>query len=1121
MAKIELAANTKYALEGRIVTMVAEDKVIPSGVLYIKGDTIVDVRKTTEPAPLGFTKQMIIRTGGTIYPGLIELHNHLSYNIVPMWMVPKQFVNRDRWRDHKDYRKKMTGPLEILGHIDGYLQAIVRYVECKLLFSGVTSSQGITLASHQGIKKHYKGVVRNVEQTVDPDLPDAHPRISDVENATDFKELLEKYKTCYLLHLAEGIHSSANKHFRALQISASEWAITDALAGIHSVGLLPEDFEIMREFKGSIVWSPMSNLLLYGVTADVVSAKQSNLLIGLGSDWSASGSKNLLCELKVARLISKKLGDVFTDWELVQMVTTNAAKILKWDKAGSLEKGKKADLIVLNGKKRIVRNGKEIDEYTKLINAKEQNISFVIIDGWPRIGYKRLMEKFDITLEEVKIGSSKRYLYLKNEAPNPIGIDLSYSEAREKLEDGMARLPQLAKKVELTNAGIFGGAVSTALPGTRWHIFPDHEDRPDSCQRHHLRYENETTGGGFLEQAVAPLSQILEPMELDRPTIADERQYFRKLAVQKNLPEYIKMELPPFYGQKIDLSDAESHVGKIKASVRSNFDFFQSLSRFYDTAGYLSLNDRLTIIDQAMVLLEQAYVHLPLKRARHASNPLERLEILLQRVQEEDDYMPEIEFHKEILDIFNSLRDLHTTYQLPAPFYNKVSFVPFFIEEYFDKGEAKYTASKLIAESPSPDFKEGVEITHWNNVPIERAIKSNGDRYAGSNPAARYARGLDSMTFRPLAVMLPPEEESVTIHYLTQKGRKRRISLPWMVGSIHSTIFSTLEEADEAEFQLSAGYDYLTRLVQSVKKCFFAPGDIKTEKLSQSHKKPVLPSTKYEKTTFPGHFRAEKRVPHKGKLFGYIRIFSFATDNPEGFAKEFARLLEGMPETGIVLDVRSNGGGSILAAEWTLQSLSREPIKPQPAQFINTRLVEELCRMHSPSSTLPELDLTPWYNSIREIRQTGSVYSLGHSITPSSTLEPFLAKKEYRLVLITDALCYSATDIFAAGFQDHKLGKILGIHENTGAGGANIWPQSLLHHLTMDSNEKSRYFKHLPYDANFTVAIRRTLRVGQNAGIPLEDLGVKPDFTHPLTKDDLLKGNRDLISRACEILTQM
>jgi hypothetical protein len=43
------------------------------------------------------------------------------------------------------------------------------------------------------------------------------------------------------------------------------------------------------------------------------------------------------------------------------------------------------------------------------------------------------------------------------------------------------------------------------------------------------------------------------------------------------------------------------------------------------------------------------------------------------------------------------------------------------------------------------------------------------------------------------------------------------------------------------------------------------------------------------------------------------------------------------------------------------------------------------------------------------------------------------------VVLITDAPSYSATDIFAAGFQDNDVGPVVGTAGNTGAGGANFW----------------------------------------------------------------------------------
>ena len=101
----------------------------------------------------------------------------------------------------------------------------------------------------------------------------------------------------------------------------------------------------MKDHGASMIWSPLSNLLLYGQTADISAAKESGILIGIGSDWSPSGSKNLLGELKPARLFSQEHGGIFTDCEIVSMATCNTAKILQWHASvGSLEAGKRADL---------------------------------------------------------------------------------------------------------------------------------------------------------------------------------------------------------------------------------------------------------------------------------------------------------------------------------------------------------------------------------------------------------------------------------------------------------------------------------------------------------------------------------------------------------------------------------------------------------------------------------------------------------------------------------------------------------------------------------------------------------------------------------------------------------
>jgi C-terminal processing protease CtpA/Prc len=104
------------------------------------------------------------------------------------------------------------------------------------------------------------------------------------------------------------------------------------------------------------------------------------------------------------------------------------------------------------------------------------------------------------------------------------------------------------------------------------------------------------------------------------------------------------------------------------------------------------------------------------------------------------------------------------------------------------------------------------------------------------------------------------------------------------------------------------------------------------------------------------------------------------------------------------------------------------------------------------------------------------------------------------VVLVTDARCYSAADIFAAGFQDNRIGLVLGVDGTTGAGGGNIWNMANL--LDSLPNAEEIPFQPLPGGADLSLVIRRVLRIGPNAGAPLEDYGVLADERHDMTRND-------------------
>ncbi|MEP6809095.1 MAG: amidohydrolase family protein [Chthoniobacterales bacterium] len=538
------------ALQGRIVTMDAPGTVLSDGVVYIKGNAIIAVLPSAAPAPPDFDRANTIRTGGSIFPGLIELHNHLSYNALPLWKVPKKFANRNQWSGPAtpDYHKLVTGPMSVLGRLPEYVNAIVRFVECRCLLGGVTTSQGIALSSNAGIMRHYRGLVRNVESPGDLNVRAASTHIPDIA-AKEAEKFMARLKnaSCLLLHLSEGTDRSAREHFLALHLANDQWAIAPSLVGIHSVALLPEDFAVMQSHGASMVWSPLSNLLLYGETADIAAAQASGIKIGLGSDWAPSGSKNLLGELKVASLVSAAKGDVFTARQLVAMATVDAARILKWETVlGSIEQGKRADLLVINGVQH--------DPYDHLIAALETDISLVLIDGLRRYGTIELMKGMGSPQEEWKVGGEARIIALAEDSADMDVGALTLRQASDKLSDGLQRLPELAKMFERPSPQFMKSILEPT--GAKWSLVLDHDEPAGAASRPHLPYKGHLTAMPLLSprQAAAmaavrpPLSQELQSEKLERLTVADDTTFLDRLREQVNLPDYVKDGLPNLFG---------------------------------------------------------------------------------------------------------------------------------------------------------------------------------------------------------------------------------------------------------------------------------------------------------------------------------------------------------------------------------------------------------------------------------------------------------------------------------------------------------------------------------------------------------------------------------------------
>jgi len=541
------------------------------------------------------------------------------------------------------------------------------------------------------------------------------------------------------------------------------------------------------------------------------------------------------------------------------------------------------------------------------------------------------------------------------------------------------------------------------------------------------------------------------------------------------------------------------------------------LHDFLATAGNLTYAERMVLVEQALVLLEGNYVHLSLKTAMHAVNPVQRLRLLRARLlrQTQDTMDPERLFHMEMSGIFHSVRDLHTNYLLPAPFAGMIAYLPFQVERCVDGGVEKYLVTRVASGMSAPPFGIGVQITHWNGIPIARAVAVNADRFAGSNLAARLARGVDSLTLRSLRIHLAPDEEWVTVTYLDAEGVRRELREPWLVGPNAPALTDAQGVTTAAA---SIGVDLHADETARARALLFVPHVVQQTfgNLAVDTSAGPAAAGADVPSTMPLVFRARSVVTASG-TFGHLRIFTFSVQEPADFVAEFVRLVELLPQEGLILDVRGNGGGNIFASEFTLQTMTPRRIAPEPVQFTCTPLNLEICRRHKDNPT-HKIDLGAWFPSMDQAVETGAVYSSAFPITPEDGANAIGQRYFGPVVLVTDARCYSATDIFAAGFQDHEIGPVLGVDDNTGAGGANVWTHGLLKALRNLPPDPESPYAALPRQADMRVAIRRTVRVGKLAGTPVEDLGVRSDHRHDMTRRDVLENNVDLLDAAGALL---
>lgn len=431
----------QFILRGTVITPTT---VIRDSTVTIIGDKIGAVR-TSGDAPNGTAP---IETDSFIFPGLIDLHNHLTWNLFPHWPPAgwkpadwdpnRKFGTRYDWQQLRSYKEDLETPHRVLIN-ERWGCEMNRYAEVKALAGGATSSVG-SLGPERCIAglvrdlDFYSGIYQPNDFNSEKLVSNVFPFEMPISEADKMRSRLSSGQvSAFIVHVAEGAvdNASAAREYKML---VAHGFLRPGVSIVHGVALKTPQFREMAAHGVGLIWSPKSNFELYGSTADVASAKSAGVIMAIAPDWSISGSSGMLEELKYAEAWNDRQNPrVFEDAELVRMATIYPAQLAGLsDKIGSLSSGHLADLLLLK------RKGTE--PYAALLHATPLDVRLVIVGGKPIYGDRDLMEKFfpADALQSVLLchNDSGKVLYLDNEAFQG-GLGKTWRETTGKLAEAL------------------------------------------------------------------------------------------------------------------------------------------------------------------------------------------------------------------------------------------------------------------------------------------------------------------------------------------------------------------------------------------------------------------------------------------------------------------------------------------------------------------------------------------------------------------------------------------------------------------------------------------------------------------------------------------------------------
>ncbi len=407
-----------------IVTMNEKREILKRGDIAIEGNKIREIGENLD----GNAEKVIDASGKAAIPGLVNAHTHLSMVLfrgladdleLQTWLEEKIWPLEGNLESDDVYSGALLGCLEMIrsgttcfADLYFFMDRVAEAVEDSglranlaygIIEQGDPEKREEELETARELVENYEGFANNRVTTM---FGPHSTYTCSIECLEEVKELAEDYDVGLHIHLSENdkeVDDVLEMHGKRPPKVLDEIGFLDSnVLAAHCTCLNEEEIGLIQEKGVKPVHNPASNMKLGSGIAPVSELLSKNVPVSLGTDGAASNNTlDMFEEMKLAALLNKavkKDPTVVPARKALEMATINGAKALGLeDEIGSLEAGKKADIILIDLEKPHLTPLFNIESHL-VYSCNGSDVETVIVDG-------RILMKGNevLTLEEDKI----------------------------------------------------------------------------------------------------------------------------------------------------------------------------------------------------------------------------------------------------------------------------------------------------------------------------------------------------------------------------------------------------------------------------------------------------------------------------------------------------------------------------------------------------------------------------------------------------------------------------------------------------------------------------------------------------------------------------------------------